>query len=111
MTQLVLAALWRWWLGVAVGFGILKLGLSLWGLGYAGEGGIRRRGCVGEGWEWCCEALFCLGARGELGRRPAQPGPNLCPPPGADSARALSPPLPPRPLPAARPLSPLPPPP
>jgi uncharacterized protein (DUF1499 family) len=31
--QLILAAIWKWWFGVAIGFGIGKLGTSLLGLG------------------------------------------------------------------------------
>ena len=39
---MVLAALWRWWFGVAVGFGIGKMGLSLTGLGITGGRPLQR---------------------------------------------------------------------
>lgn len=36
IVQLTVALVWRWWFGVAIGFGITKLGTSLLGLGLTG---------------------------------------------------------------------------
>jgi len=35
--QVTLAALWRWWFGVAIGLSIAKLGSTLLGMGMTGE--------------------------------------------------------------------------
>ena len=35
--QLALAGLWRWWFGLAVGFGSAKMGFTLAGIGMTGE--------------------------------------------------------------------------
>lgn len=37
VVQIILALLWQWWLGAAVGFATVKLGTSLAGLGYTGQ--------------------------------------------------------------------------